>query len=80
MRPPLRLPSRRQARRQGTEYGGNVQENTVQPKEQDALTAAEKMRLMRLTGSERVDAAPDGGEAFRGFVVRRRRRRHRPRW
>jgi hypothetical protein len=76
-RPP-RLPNRRAARRAGGEFSGNVQENTVQPKVDAALSASEQLRLGYLTQSDsRGDEPTDEGRSFRGFGYRFRIRRRR---
>jgi hypothetical protein len=48
-----------------SEFAGKTQDNTIQPKGADALTASERARLIKTTGSEEPSAPPDP-EAFHG--------------
>lgn len=48
-----------------SEYGGKIQRNTVMPKDPEALTAGEQLRLVYRTGTENPDADPDE-DAFIG--------------
>lgn len=42
-----------------SEYGGKVQDNTIQPKGEEALEASEKLRLVYRTGTENPTAPVD---------------------
>lgn len=48
-----------------TEFTGIPNKNTIQPNSVEALSAADKLRLVYLTASENIDAEPFTG-AFDG--------------
>lgn len=50
-----------------SEYGGKIQKNTVYEKDESALTASEKLRLIYRTGTEDPQAPVDD-RAFLGEV------------
>lgn len=61
-----------------SEYeGGGVMPNTVFPKESDALTASDKLRLMSITGQEEDSRAPVDPYFWHGGVAQDPREKQR---